>query len=434
MPDDPTRRIQFVRALGGSERSWLATRLHPDGIREPVVVRWLVPEPEISVAKEQRERLRAVSWVRHSGFVRPIDVVTLEGHPAVLWEWVDGVDLRLIVGAARTTGVPVPLRVALGIGAAVAATLDAAWHLPPAPGEAPLRIVHRDLRPSRIRVVREGVVRVTELGQHEPSGQAPAGPVDGVPPEARFGEPLTTSGDVYALGAILYRLLVGEDFGEAASRQVDQEERLTARFRGLIQQRGALPREIEDPLHDLLYNLLAFGAEDRPTAAQAASRMRVLGRRIDGETLVGWAAEVVPVLTAEAERVEVDRGSAAWRGLVVPEVGLDEAPAVRTTVPPPLPVSLSRNAPWSGAEAVRVVGASTQTGAVPRVAVRSPLSLPGVVGWEDEEDDDVHTVVRAGLPTPIPPRSRRRGRRPPGGAHPGRRGRRAPPGGCSRPA
>ncbi len=398
------RWLHFVRPLGTGDDAWIAAREAGAGPRREVVARLLPVDVDAVAGRALQERLRQLGWVRHGGLPGPCEVVRAGSRLAVISEHVPGVDVRAIRTALRLAGVHLDTRVALELIAAVAAALDAAWSQPHAPGEPALRMLHRRLRPTCVRVLPNGVVNVLEVGWYGAEGRPHTTWSDGCAPEELFGEPATASGDVYALGALLFGLLAGEDFGPGGLRQVEHEDRFERRFKVLAAVREFKSADIEDAVHDVLYDMLAYGPQDRPTSAQVASRLRVIARRLQEPTLAGWASVAVPAIADAVDRFEQGRTNLGMAGRSVEDAPLDgPAEAGKGTVPPPIP---------SDPQARPVVAAGVPSGAgVPalrnlappvRVISKSSLSLPGVGNWE-EDDEDAHTVVRAGLPPPLPP-------------------------------
>jgi serine/threonine-protein kinase len=172
-------------------------------------------------AQFQRER-ELLAALDHPGIARLLDAgVTDEGVPFYAMELVDGVaiDVWCDQQALDARG-----RVAL-LRQACAALSYAHARL----------IVHRDIKPSNILVTADGVVKLVDFGiaralRADAAAQSAADPAagDGVPnatpsvmhtlgaftpayasPEQFRGVPATTASDVYALGAVLYRLLAG---------------------------------------------------------------------------------------------------------------------------------------------------------------------------------------------------------------------------------
>lgn len=83
---------------------------------------------------------------------------------------------------------------------------------------AGLGVVHRDVKPANIILSPNGTAKLTDFGCAVPSkelGSVVAGSLAYMSPEQLEGQPLDQRADIYALGAVLYRLLTGRNTFEA---------------------------------------------------------------------------------------------------------------------------------------------------------------------------------------------------------------------------
>lgn len=83
---------------------------------------------------------------------------------------------------------------------------------------ASLGVVHRDVKPANIILMRDGTAKLTDFGCAVPSrelGATIAGSLAYMSPEQLEGEALDQRADIYALGAVMYRLLCGKNTFEA---------------------------------------------------------------------------------------------------------------------------------------------------------------------------------------------------------------------------
>ncbi len=83
---------------------------------------------------------------------------------------------------------------------------------------ATLGVVHRDVKPANIILMPNGMAKLTDFGCAIPSREAGAivaGSLAYMPPEQLEGAPLDQRADIYALGAVMYRLLTGKHTFEA---------------------------------------------------------------------------------------------------------------------------------------------------------------------------------------------------------------------------
>jgi len=177
-----------------------------------------VLRPEFAADAERLLRFereaRAASALSDPHIVTVFDVGSDGGRNYYVCEFVDGTDLRALLGDR-----PQPLRKVLDWAEQVASGLAAAHEK---------GIVHRDLKPENILVSKSGVLKITDFGlaklaeteaaalSHLQTADASVtragtvlGTVSYMSPEQARGEAVDFRSDQFAFGAILYELLTG---------------------------------------------------------------------------------------------------------------------------------------------------------------------------------------------------------------------------------
>lgn len=199
----------MVRVIGegGMGRVYEArhTRLHKKRYAVKMLHQELARQPEV-VTRFQREA-EAASALSHPNIVGVYDVnVMRDGRPYIVGELLEGIEL----GAYLEQVGKLPVESAVRVVRQVCQALTAAHQE---------GIVHRDMKPENIFLVgSEGHVKVLDFGISkvgESSGNlTKTGMVMGTPgymaPEQARGARVDARADVYAVGAILYRLVTGK--------------------------------------------------------------------------------------------------------------------------------------------------------------------------------------------------------------------------------
>ncbi|HTA91306.1 MAG TPA: serine/threonine-protein kinase [Polyangiaceae bacterium] len=259
----------LVRLLGrgGSAETWLARReggLFPDEV--------CIKRPLRHLNRVERrallEEARLLARIRHANVVQLLDALEDEaGQVFLALELVRGVDLRALTRALGRRGRTLRPAVVATIGTCLCRALAAAQRAVPG------GIVHRDVTPHNVLVSREGEVKLADFGiarAFDREQWTRAGLVKGktgfLSPEQWRGEALDVRSDLFALGVILYELLIGRRpvFEPAA----DIEAKV-AEYRTVLAQRvPAMPAG----LVDAVASLLSAERSDRPPSADVAAR------------------------------------------------------------------------------------------------------------------------------------------------------------------
>lgn len=310
------RRFHLARELGvGSFGAvYLAEMESAGGFRRKVALKLLRPElDQVSDASRRlRDEARLLGRLRHRHIVQVDDLIRVNGRWAVVMEYVPGFDLEQLLLGLKAIDAPFPPLAAVQVTRAVALALDAAY-TGRAGGDEPLRVVHRDIKPSNVRLTEEGEVKVLDFGiaradfqgREAKTEQVRYGSVAYMSPERLLGEEELPGGDIYAVGCVLYELIVGAPLGRcelAPERQLQQLDRAEATVREALRAREVPEREA-DELCKTLRGLLAYEVGARPTAAQLGQGLHDLGRRLPGDDLQGFCLRVFAEVGAHA-RVE----------------------------------------------------------------------------------------------------------------------------------
>ncbi|MBN1335261.1 MAG: protein kinase [Deltaproteobacteria bacterium] len=232
---------------------------------EHVAVKWL-HRPNPAIERRFSREIRALSRLDHRGVVRILGHGVAEGRAFLVMEYLEGEDLRL--WSHRLRRLPALerhrriRRLAEALSRALACVHEHG-------------LVHRDVKPSNVRVLESDVPVLTDFGVARDlaeDGETASGVVVGTlhyaSPEQIRGEPVDPRTDLYGLGCTLYTVLTERRPFEVE----DQAELLIAHL-----ERAPIPPSTFDPtlprdLEEAVLRLMAKRPEDRfPSARDAAS-------------------------------------------------------------------------------------------------------------------------------------------------------------------
>jgi serine/threonine-protein kinase len=322
-----------------------------------------------------RSEARAVAQLSHPHIVTVIDRGEDEGRQYIVFEYVDGQNLKELV---RRSG-PMPVRRALELAIAIAEGLAFAH----AQG-----LVHRDVKPQNVLLSDEGEVKVTDFGiarsLEMDGGVTLTGTVLGtstyISPEQAGGKGVTAATDVYSLGVVLWELLAGEvpfpgdNFVTVALRHINEPPPDLLAVRPDVPPRlaAAIDRALAKRPEDRFRSMEAFEQELR----------RCLGE-LDGEQTAVVPSQAMPpapppplpyVHQAPARRTRSGRG----RRIALVAAGLLAIAAIVVGV---IALGASGNHPSSS-------GGGGGGGAV---SSGTPVSLAGVTTYDPQGNGDEHS-------------------------------------------
>lgn len=318
-----SRRIDFRETLGrgGFGAVYLADVYGENDFVQRLAVKLLSEEvsEHPDLVARQRDEARLLAQLNHDHIVKVMDLTEIGGRPAILMEYVDGIDANHLYKRIRF-----PLRAALEAIAAAASALAAAYGtVSPRTGSA-LHAIHRDIKPSNLLVSAHGGLKVLDFGVARANFDR-----EGETESVQFGTPrfmapeqwlrgdVGPEVDVYALALTFLSLATGKEHERLPLDRLRYEEAK----RLLLAELPPQPL-----LGDVVDRMLAYEPRGRPTAAEVHETFTALAEQTHGEGLARFARRVVPSLVAERRE--------RWASDSPPDLG---ATSLRSTalLPPP---------------------------------------------------------------------------------------------------
>jgi serine/threonine-protein kinase len=219
-------------------------------------------EDEDFVERFKREA-RSVAQLQHPNIVTVIDRGEEDGRQYIVFEYIDGENLKEFVVRKGRLDVPEALEIALEVARGLAFAHQQG-------------LIHRDVKPQNVLLNGDGRAKVTDFGiarTLDVDGMTQTGTVLGtsnyIAPEQATGQPVDAHSDVYALGAVLYELLAGdvpfpgESFLAVAMKHVHEPPPNLLDVRGDVPLRvaAAVDRALEKDPEQRFPTMDAFAAE-----------------------------------------------------------------------------------------------------------------------------------------------------------------------------
>ncbi len=301
------------RSTGTFAKVYLAEARGSDNLSRIVAVKVLKEQwaETGEVLDRTYDEARLLARLHHKNILRVEALTELEGQPAIVMEFVDGVDLKQLIERLAKKGERIPPRAAYKIAQDTAGALEAAYFKVPYGRSEPLQVVHRDVKPSNIMVSVEGEVKVLDFGTARSNyegrlartGALRFGSLKYMSPERREGDRGDHTTDVYALGLVLLEMLRGENLPLLPLDANEHDEAL-AEILSSLGPLGLPNEQWDDSLRQTLAAMCASQPSHRLNASQVVQLLRAFAEQASGASLDSFASDVVTPVTKEIYGVD----------------------------------------------------------------------------------------------------------------------------------
>ena len=200
---DGRYKIEKIIGIGGMA---VVYKAHDMLMDRPVAVKML--KDEIAGDEESVKRFvnesKAVAMMSHRNIVSIYDVNVREDVKYIVMEYIEGITLRNYMSK----------RGQLTLREIISYTEQILLALSHAHSKG---IVHRDIKPQNIMLLKNGIVKVTDFGIAKlPNAETVTmtdkaiGTVYYISPEQASGQPIDRRSDIYSLGVMMYEMATGE--------------------------------------------------------------------------------------------------------------------------------------------------------------------------------------------------------------------------------
>jgi serine/threonine protein kinase len=283
-------------------------------------------DSSLDAARELSHEIQILSQLDHPNIVRMEDHGNVAGALYLALEYLDGRSVSKLLHTLSLASSWMPVDVAVHVASEVALAL-AHVHRSAVGTLAPMELVHRDLRPSHVMLLRSGGVKLIDFGASRGADSRAvrrrthldlqAGTISYLAPEQVLGQMVDRRADLFSLGVVLWEMLAQRRlFAQSTAEAI-----ASAITEGPITPLSALRSDIPAALELVLQRALERDPQRRyQTAEEMAAD---LGRLTPGRELMTKGVSVLVEATIHTEE----------SGLL----DLAPPPPAQIAVPPPPP-------------------------------------------------------------------------------------------------
>ncbi len=302
-------RYQVISRIdaGGMAEVFKANSTSMQGFQKLVAIKRVLP----SLTRNERfvrmflDEAKVSLYLNHTNCVQVFDLGIADGTYFIVMEFIDGTNLKNILEDFATRGSTFPIEHACFITIEICKGLSHAHNKIDQDGRR-LHIVHRDISPPNVLVSREGEVKITDFGLAKAASQVETtdpGVVKGkfgyLSPEAANGKPVDSRTDIFAVGILLWEMLVGRRLFLGRTDLDTLREVQIANIPPLANYRSDIPHQ----LNEIIERALARDPDRRyqdtySLATDLASFMYSYGRSVTSYDIAEHITEFLSERTA----------------------------------------------------------------------------------------------------------------------------------------
>ncbi len=214
----PCGRYELLERIGygGMAEIFRARLAGPSGFSKTVVVKRILPRlaHDNLVVRMFVEEAKIAAAADHDNIATVFELgVADDGKFFMVMEYIQGIDLELLLGSASKRSLRVPTWFAVHTVCQVLEALSYVHGLADEDGN-PRNVIHRDATPSNIFISQLGQVKLSDFGVADYEGKSPttqAGQLKGklayMSPEQLNNKPLDRRADLFTIGVVLWEAL-----------------------------------------------------------------------------------------------------------------------------------------------------------------------------------------------------------------------------------